>query len=184
MFCARVDLPTPLGPTRTTLATSARKSSAISASMAERSQRLGQFQSKSQSGLNRPICASFSRRSRLRRRRSCSSKSSSGATQPDPTASGQWASRPCRCNASARARRVSASFIGGILELVIESKRVRLYRRVARLHVGGQLDGDRRGLATLLAPAFEGETDGVGMRHVALERLTDGGLQLGGAVAV
>src|SRR4051794_4484873 len=184
MFCANVDLPTPLGPTRTTLVASARKSSAISASMAARSQRLGQAQSKSQSGLKRPICASFSRRSRLRRRRSCSSQSRSGATQPEATASGQWASKPCRCSASARARRVSASFIDCVLELVIESKRVRLHRRVAGLHVGGQLDGDRRGLTTLLAPAFECEADGIGMRYVTLECLTDGGLQLGSAVAV
>src|SRR5208337_1632582 len=55
MFCARVDLPTPLGPTTTILAASLRKSSAISASMAARSQRLGQFQSKSHNGLKRPI---------------------------------------------------------------------------------------------------------------------------------
>src|SRR5271165_4738484 len=34
MFCARVDLPTPLGPTTTILAASLRKSSAISASLA------------------------------------------------------------------------------------------------------------------------------------------------------
>ena len=37
--------------------------------MAARSQRLGQFQSKSQSGLKRPIWAVFSRRSRLRQAR-------------------------------------------------------------------------------------------------------------------
>src|SRR6185295_16097067 len=89
MFCASVDLPTPFGPTRTTLAASARKSSAINASTAARSQRLGQFQSKSQSGLKWPIWAVFSRRWRLRQARCVSSHSSSGATQAAVATSGQ-----------------------------------------------------------------------------------------------
>ena len=55
MLRASVDLPTPLGPTRMALVASLRKSSAIRASKAARSQRLGQVQSKSQSGLKRPI---------------------------------------------------------------------------------------------------------------------------------
>ena len=61
---------------------------------------------------------------------------------------------------------------------------MRPHRRVARLHIRGQVDVDRRGLATLLAPALQREADGIGMRHVAVERLADGGLQVGGAVAI
>ena len=59
--------------------------------MAARSQRLGQFQSKSHSGLKRPIWAACSRRSRLRRARSCSSQSSNGC---DPACGGDL--RPVR----------------------------------------------------------------------------------------
>src|SRR5271165_6585991 len=99
MFCARVDLPTPFGPTTTILAASLRKSSAISASMAARSQRLGQFKSKSHNGLKRPIWALRSRRSRPRLARCRSSQSSSGATQASVATSGQCATRPCRCSA-------------------------------------------------------------------------------------
>src|ERR1700733_11228032 len=57
MFRANIDLPTPFGPTTTTLAASFRKSSVMSASTAARSQGFGQVQSKSQSGLKRPIWA-------------------------------------------------------------------------------------------------------------------------------
>jgi len=53
----------------------------------------GQFQSKSQSGLKRPIRASFKRRSRLRRCRSCSSQASSVATQSAAITCGQCANR-------------------------------------------------------------------------------------------
>src|SRR4051794_27977334 len=42
------------------------------------------------------------------------------------------------------------------------------------------LNGDRRGLTRPFAPAFEGEADGIGIRHVAVERLADGDLQFGG----
>ena len=51
---------------------------------------------------------------------------------------------------------------------------MRPHRRVTRLHVGGQHDGDRRRVTALLAPAFEREAHGVGMRHIARERLEDG----------
>src|SRR4051794_18824800 len=80
MFWAIVDLPTPLGPTSTTLVASLRNSSVTNASTVERSHRLGQDQSKSQSGLKRPICAERSRRSRPRRASSCSSQPSNGVT--------------------------------------------------------------------------------------------------------
>jgi len=39
-------------------------------------------------------------------------------------------------------------------------------------------------LAALFAAMLEGQTHGVGMRHIALQRLEDGRLQIGGAVAV
>src|SRR5215472_4304300 len=81
MFWAIIDLPTPFGPTSTTLVASLRNSSVISVSMATRSQRLGQAQSKSQSALKRPIWAVRNRRSRLRRARSCSSQPSNDVTQ-------------------------------------------------------------------------------------------------------
>ena len=40
------------------------------------------------------------------------------------------------------------------------------------------------GVAMLLALALERQAHGVGVRHIALQRLEDGGLQLGGAVAL
>ena len=48
----------------------------------------------------------------------------------------------------------------------------------------GQIGGDGRQLLALMAPPLKGEADGAGVRHVAIERLDDGGLQLGGAVAI
>src|ERR1700722_2094127 len=184
MFCASVDLPTPFGPTRTTLVASARKSSAISASTAARSQRLAQFQSKSQSGLKRPIWAVFSRRSRLRQARCVSSHSSSGATQASVATSGQCDTKPYKCSASARLRMVSSSVIGTLLQLVIGFECVWLHRRVTCLHMGGQHDGDLWRVTALFAPAFESESHGVRMRHIALQRLEDGELQIGGAGAI
>ena len=61
---------------------------------------------------------------------------------------------------------------------------MRPHRRVTRLHMGGQHDGDLRRVTALLAPTFEGETHGVRMRHIALERLEDGELQIGGGGAL
>src|SRR3954451_7126010 len=184
MFWARVDLPTPLGPTRTALPASLRKSRAIRASMAARSQRLGQVQSKSQSGLKGPIWAACRRRSRRGRWLSWSSQSSNGGSQSAAATSGQCASSPCRCSASARARSACGSVIGDILEAVIGCERVRLHRCITGLNMLGQHDGDRRWGAVLLTLAVEREAHGVGVRHVALERLLDGGLQGGGAVPV
>ena len=46
------------------------------------------------------------------------------------------------------------------------------------------LDGDGGCLAALLTAAFEGEAHGVRVRHIAGQRLGDGGLQFGRAVAV
>src|ERR1700722_20320889 len=190
MFCANIDLPTPFGPTNTTLAASLRKSSVLSASTAARSQCLGQVQSKSQSGLKRPICAALSRRSRLRLARCCSSQSSIGASQGWVATSDQWLSKPCRCSGSARARRASFSVFAwwdvgrGIvlfLELIVGFEGMWLHRGVACLQMRRQFDADRRWLAALLAPPRQGQAHGVRMWHPPLQRLEDGSLHFRGA---
>ena len=58
---------------------------------------------------------------------------------------------------------------------------MRLHWRVTRLHMGGQHDGDLWRVTALFAPTFESEAHGVRMRHIALQRLEDGELQIGGA---
>src|SRR6266853_1629793 len=184
MLRASVDLPTPFGPTRTTLVASLRKSSDIRASKAARSQRLGQFQSKSQIGLKRPIHAARRRRSRLRRARSCSSQSSRLFTQLSVATCVQWASRPLRWRALARVCKVSKLLIGLLLELVIGFEPVRRDVGIARLDMGGEIDGDGGPFLALLAALFERQTHRVGMRHAARERLADGGLQLRGAITI
>src|ERR1700694_693190 len=123
MLRASVDLPTPLGPTRMALVASLRKSSAISASKAERSQRLGQVQS----------------------------TSTSVTSQPAAAASPQCASRPCRLSALARMCRASRLLIALLLELVIGFEPVRLHVGIARLDMLGQNDGDGRCLVAQLA---------------------------------
>src|SRR6202163_2270724 len=184
IFCARVDLPIPLGPTRIALVASLRNSSDIRASMAGLSHCFGHVQSKSHRGLKRPICASLRRRSRLRRARSCSSHSMRVWSHPAAVASCQWASRPWRHSDLALACRASRLFIGRPLELVIEFEPGRSDRNVARLDMLRQIDGDGRQLLAIVATPFEGEADGAWVRHVAVERLNDCGLQLDGAVAI
>src|SRR5260221_949536 len=184
IFCARVDLPIPLGPTRIALVASVRNSSDIRASMAAWSQRFGHFQSKSHRGLKRPICASLRRRSRLRRARSCSSHSMRSWSHPAAVASCQWASRPWRPSALALAWRASRLFIGRSLELVVEFEPGRSDGNVARLDMVGQIGGDGRQLWALMAPPLKGEADGAGGRHGAVERLADRGLPIGGGGAV
>src|ERR1700693_1780330 len=105
-------------------------------------------------------------------------------SHPASVASCQWASRPWRHSALALACRASKLFIGRALELVIEFEPGRSDRNVARLNMVGQIGGDGRQLLAFMAPPLKGEADGAGVRHVAIERLDDGGLQLGGAVAV
>src|SRR5208282_79270 len=182
MFCASVDLPVPLGPVSTTLVASLRKSSCISASIPARSQPLGQSQSKSHRGLKRPIWAARMRRSRLRRARSSSSQPSSRWAQPAATASSQLASRPCRFKALALARR--ASLIGGSFQLIVEFKADGPHGGIFCLHMGWQVEADGGRLLALLAAAFQSKADGILMGHIAAERLGDGGLKLGGAVAL
>ena len=60
---------------------------------------------------------------------------------------------------------------------------MRLHRRIAVAHMGGQHDGDRRGVTVLLPAPLEGEAHGVGVRHIARQRIENGGLQIGGAEA-
>src|SRR6516225_209023 len=176
MLRARVDFPTPFGPTRTTLVASLRKSSDISASTAARSQRLGQFQSKSQIGLKRPMRAWRKRRSRLRRARSCSSQSMRVCTQLSVAACVQCARRPLRLSALARTSKVSRLFIDWLLELVIGFEAVRGDVGIARLDVGRQIEGDvRRGL-TLFAALLKRQAHRIGMGHTTCERFADGGL--------
>ena len=57
MFCAMVVLPSPEGPTSKALVAVSRKPSVISSAMAAWSHCSGQRQSKSASGLKRPMCA-------------------------------------------------------------------------------------------------------------------------------
>ena len=125
MLRASIDLPMPLGPMSMPLADSLRKSRDISASTAARSMRAGQPQSKSHSGLKRPMCASCRRRSRLRRARSASSQSSRPATQGSAATSCQWASRPWRRRASARWRRDSNVSMAGLRKLTVRELTVR-----------------------------------------------------------
>src|SRR5215472_13429005 len=184
MFLAISVLPTPFGPITITLVASLRKSSDISASMAARSQRLGHFQSKSQSGLKRPIRASRKRRSKLRRARSSSSQSTSDGTQPSVRASCQCATKPCSCNALARVRKISrSSLIGCLLQLVVAVEVVWSHGRILCTHMLRQLDGDGGKLSALLAATLERKAHGIGVRHVARQRFGDGGFQFGGAVA-
>src|SRR5215470_9408792 len=172
MFWAIIVLPSPLGATRTTLLGSLRNSSDMSASIAPRSHCLGQAQSKSLKGLKAPIWASAKRRSSERRARSCSSQSRRVGTHAASSISCQWASRPLRCKALARACRGSRSvLIGDLLEFVVGVEAVRDDGRILRPHMLGQGDGDGgRGLALLTAP-LEDQAHGIGVRHVTLERL-------------
>src|SRR5579864_4259750 len=157
IFCARVDLPIPFGPTRIALVASLRNSSDIRASMAGLSHFFGHAQSKSHSGLKRPICASLRRRSKLRRARSCSSHSMRSWSHPAAVASCQWARRPWRPSALALAWRASRLFIGRPLELVVEFEPGRSDGNVARLDMVGQIGGDGRQLLALMALPLKGE---------------------------
>ena len=76
--------------------------------------------------------------------------------------------------------------IGWSFEPVVGVERVRAHRRIAVAHVLGQQRTATGGgwPRWLLAPALQRQAHGVGMRHVARQRLEDGGLQLGGAVAI
>ena len=64
-----------------------------------------------------------------------------------------------------------------LLELIIGFQGVRLHWRIARLNMRWQHECNGRGVAALLAPTFEDEAYGIGMRRVAHQRLQDGVLQ-------
>ena len=53
---------------------------------------------------------------------------------------------------------------------------------VARADMLGQDKGDRRWLLAVVTLSLECETHRVGMRHVTVERLEDGGVELGGSI--
>src|SRR6202795_3778930 len=101
-----------------------------------------------------------------------------GWSHPAAVASCQLASRPWRHSALGLACRASKLFIGRPLELVIEFELGRSDRNVARLDMVGQIGGDGRQLLALMAAPLKGEADGAWVRHVAIERLDDGGVQL------
>src|SRR5215470_7467715 len=167
-----------------TLLGSLRNSSDINASIAGRSQLLGQAQLKSLKGLKRPIWASAKRRSSERRARSFSSQSSKAGTQPPLMASCQCSSSPLRCNALARTCEGSRSVrIGRLLELVIGIEGVRGHGSILGPHVLGERHSDGGRLLALFAAALEDEAHGIGVGNVAAKRLGDSGVELGGAIA-
>ena len=119
---------------------------------------LGQFQSKSQSGLKRPIWASLQSPLQAAAARVPAPPSrAAAATQARLATSRQCASSPCRLQRSGAGAQCVGLSHRTLLELVIGFERMRPHRRVTRLHMRGQLDGDRRRFATLFAPAFERE---------------------------
>jgi len=61
---------------------------------------------------------------------------------------------------------------------------MRRHGNVARLDVSGQVDGDRWSVTALGPALFQCQADGIGMRGVAHQCFEDGGLQLGGAIAI
>ena len=61
---------------------------------------------------------------------------------------------------------------------------MRLHRLVAGPDMRRQGESDRWGLPAVVAVALERQTDRVGMRHIAFERLEDGGLELARAIAL
>ena len=60
---------------------------------------------------------------------------------------------------------------------------MRLHSLVARADMRRQGDGDRRGLAAFVAAAFKCQTNRIGMRHIAVECLDDGGVELARPIA-
>src|SRR5215471_19500493 len=106
------------------------------------------------------------------------------STHSAAPASVQCATRPCRLRALARACRASRLLIGLVLELVIGFETVRSHGGVASFDMGRQVDGNGRRLVALLAAVFERQAYGVGVRYAAVERLPDGGIEFGGAIAV
>ena len=61
---------------------------------------------------------------------------------------------------------------------------MRLHCLVAGLDMRRQGESDRGGLPPVVAVALERQTDRIGVRHIMFERLEDGGIELGGAIAL
>ena len=70
-----------------------------------------------------------------------------------------------------------------VLELIVGFERVRTHRHISVTHVRGHDDRYGRLATLLLALALEREAHGVGVRHIAQQRLENGILQRRGAVA-
>src|SRR5208282_6278594 len=79
-------------------------------------------------------------------------------TQVWVATSGQCATRPCRCSASARARRASRSVIETLLELVVGFQRMRPHRGVARLCC---MEAAKRALAPARDQLCDTDADGL-----------------------
>ena len=60
---------------------------------------------------------------------------------------------------------------------------MRLHGLVARSHVSREDDRDGRCLLAIAAATFERQANRVGMRHIALERLDNGGIELARPIA-
>src|SRR5450631_2894779 len=108
----------------------------------------------------------------------------SAPSHPASAISVQCASKPCSLRALARACRASRLLICLVLELVVSFEPMRCDEGVAGLDVRRQVEGYGRGLLALLAMVIECQAHRIGVRHAALQRLTDCGLEIGGAVAV
>ena len=70
-----------------------------------------------------------------------------------------------------------------VLELIVGFERVRTHWRISVAHVRGHDDRHGWFATQLLTLALEREAHGVGVRHIAQQRLEDGILQRRGAVA-
>jgi hypothetical protein len=69
-------------------------------------------------------------------------------------------------------------------QLVVGLEGMRPHRLVAGLDMRRQGEGDRWRLLAVVAAAFEGQANRVGMRHTPLEHLVDGSIELAGAIAL
>src|SRR6202789_4725879 len=104
--------------------------------------------------------------------------------QPAAAASGQCASRPCRCRALARGRKASGFFMTHLLQLVIDLEGMRTHGLVARLDMRRQGEGNRWGLLAVIAAAFERQANRGRAWHITLKRLDDGGIELAPAAGL
>src|SRR5712691_1250729 len=189
MFWAIIVLPKPCEATRTRLRPAARKSRRRAASTAGRSMRVGQAQSKSVIGLNRPIRARASRRSRLRRGRSCCSVATRCSSSwmglqrrlvARATRSSRWVAVWCQPRAlRASFNEAIGLLLGGrrVKQRVVRAEAVGRDVEVADARIIGQDDSKRgRGVARSRA-LVEQMSDGGGMDRAAREGVGEGRLK-------